>query len=550
MTRNIHSAALMYAKELENGQLHRREFLARATALGLSIPAAYGFLGETPAAAEEPAISAGGVLRIQMEVKPLKEPRLTDWSSIANTMRGTFEHLVEYNNDGSFRGMLLQSWEANEDATMFTLHLRPRVLWHNGEAMTAAHVAWNIEGWCDSSVEGNSMASRMAALVDPETGKARSGAIEVVDDLTLKLRLSRPDISVIPAMADFPAAIVHPSFDTSDIPANPGTGPYLIESIEVGVKAVLVRNTAQEWWGTQVYGGPHLDRIEYLDFGTDPASWVAAYESEEVDMLAESVGAFIDVLDGIGAEKSEVVTAATAVIRTNQKAEVNGKPVYADRRVRRALALAVDNAVCLELGIDGRGITAENHHIAPMHPEYAKLPALKADPEAAFALMQEAGMADFEHELISIDDEWLRNTTDAVAAQLRDAGFKVKRTILPGATFWNDWAKYPFSSTNWNHRALGVQILSVAYRSDAPWNETGFESAEFDALLNEALAIAGADKRGEVMRKIETLMQEEGVIIQPYWRSLYRHVRPGVLGGQIHITLDHHHYKMGFENRS
>ena len=71
----------------------------------------------------------------------------------------------------------------------------------------------------------------------------------------------------------------------------------------------------------------------------------------------------------------------------------------------------------------------------------------KYDPAGALALVQEAGMADFEHELISIDDAWRKDTTDAVAAQLRDAGINVKRTVLPGSTFWNDWAKYPFSST-------------------------------------------------------------------------------------------------------
>ena len=73
--------------------------------------------------------------------------------------------------------------------------------------------------------------------------------------------------------------------------------------------------------------------------------------------------------------------------------------------------------------------------------------------------MKEAGLADFEHELISLDAGFEKDTTDAVAAQLRDAGIKVKRTVLPGSTFWNDWAKYPFSSTNWNHRPLGTQVL-------------------------------------------------------------------------------------------
>jgi peptide/nickel transport system substrate-binding protein len=159
--------------------------------------------------------------------------------------------------------------------------------------------------------------------------------------------------------------------------------------------------------------------------------------------------------------------------------------------------------------------------------------------------MEEAGMADYEHELISIDDDWRKNTTDAVAAQLRDAGINVKRTILPGSTFWNDWAKYPFSSTNWNQRPLGVQVLALAYRSGEAWNEAGFANAEFDAKLAEALSIADADRRREVMRDIEQIMRDEGVIIQPYWRSLYRHFRDGIVGAEMHPTFEIHVYKLG-----
>ena len=79
--------------------------------------------------------------------------------------------------------------------------------------------------------------------------------------------------------------------------------------------------------------------------------------------------------------------------------------------------------------------------------------------------MAEAGQADFELDLITIDEDWHKNTGDAIAAQMRDAGIKVKRTVLPGSTFWNDWTKYPFSMTNWNMRPLGVQVLALAYRT-------------------------------------------------------------------------------------
>ena len=542
----VHPAALMYAEEFKAGKLSRREFLARASSLGVTAAGAYALGGLGRPAAAQATPQDGGTLRFQMEVRALKDPRTADWSQIANVYRGWLDYLVEYQPDGTFRPMLLESWEINEDATEYQLKVREGVSWNNGEEFTAEDVAHNIRRWGDKGVEANSMAARVASLIDDETGQIREGAVEVTGSHTLILRPSVPDITLIAGFADYPAAVVHQSYageNPTEVPI--GTGPFLPESHEVGIKSVLVRNPDHEWWGTEVYGGPYLDRIEFIDFGTDPASWLAAAESEEVDVLYESVGEFIEILDAIGWTKSEAVTANTITIRPNQLAEVDGMVPYADARVRRALALAVDNAVCLELGYAGLGTVAENHHVCPIHPEYADIGPATFDPEQAMALMEEAGMADFEHELISIDDDWRKNTTDAVAAQLRDAGINVRRTVLPGSTFWNDWAQYPFSSTNWNMRPLGVQVLALAYRSGEAWNETGYANPDFDAKLAEAMSIADADQRREVMAEVEQMLRDDGVIIQPYWRSIYRHYTDNVLGAEMHPTFEVHSYKLG-----
>ena len=167
---------------------------------------------------------------------------------------------------------------------------------------------------------------------------------------------------------------------------------------------------------------------------------------------------------------------------------------------------------------------AENHHVCPIHPEYSELPPLVVDPAAAAETIAALGLADYEFELISIDDSWQAATCDSIAAQIRAAGINIKRTILPGATFWNDWLVYPFSSTEWNMRPLGVQILNLAYRSGVAWNEAAYSNPEFDALLDEANGIADADARRVVMAKLQALMQEDGVLIQPYWRSIYRNM--------------------------
>lgn len=537
---STHPVAEMYAAEHKAGKLDRREFLVRSTALGLTATAAYSLIGATPASADgHRAVPAqGGTLRIQQEVRALKDPRTYDWSQMGNVTRGFVEYLIQYNNDGSFEGVLLESWEANEDATVYTLNVRQGVMWNNGDAFTAEDVAANLIGFCDSTVEGNSMATRMGGLVDPDTGVAREGAIEVVDEYTVRVTYPAPDITFVPGVADYPSAIQHRDLiGTNPADHGVGTGAYEITNYEVGVSATLSRKEGHTYWRDT-----YLDEIQFVDLGQDPAAWFAGAEADEFDMTYETVGEFIDLFDAIGWNKGEVTTAATVVIRPNQ----NNAP-YDDVRVRNAIQMAVNNQVCLDLGVNGQGVPAENHHVCPIHPEYAELPPQVFDPEGARALLEEPGHADTEFELISIDDDYRKNTTDAVAAQLRDAGFNVTRTIIPGSTFWNDWTTYPFSSTNWNHRELGVMILNLAYRSGVPWNESGFSNEEFDTLLTEANGIQNADARREVMARLETIMQEEGVTLQPYWRSLYNHARPGVVNASMHAKFEINPHYVGFE---
>lgn len=531
----LHSAAQMYASEYAEGKLSRREFLTRTTALGVSAAAAYGLIG-LPAPAQAQEAKTGGMIRVAMEVKGTKDPRLTDWPQIANIYRGWLEYLIQYNNDGSFEGRLLESWEANADATQYTLKIRTGVTWNNGEPFTADDVVRNFGRWCDGNVEGSSTASRFPGLVDEATKTIREGAVVKVDDTTVQLNLTAPDIAIVPNLADYPAALVHSSFKDGEDPAtNPiGTGPYIPQEVSVGQKAVLVRAPNHTWWG----GTAPLDEIQYVDFGTDPAAMVALFSSDEVDKNYESVGEFIDILDGMSLVKEEIVTASTIVVRTNSTSDL-----YKDKALRSAIQLAVDPKVVLELGYNNLGKTGENHHMFPIHPEYPTLPPQTINPGALAAAIEAAGLKDAEFEVISLDDGWEAATTAAVQAQLKDAGMNIKHTVMPGSTFWNDWQKYPFSSTTWNHRPLAVQNMSLAYTSTGSWNETGMANPEFDALMVQALSLADADARRELAAKMGTILQEEGYIINPFSRSLFSHHKEGFLGLEHHPAFEHHHYK-------
>ena len=515
----------------------RREFLALASTFGASAAAAYGLLGlAAPACAGSEAPRRGGTLRISGRVMDITDPRKFSSTEQGNVARTFCETLLRWEGDATLAPLLAEDWDVSDDARTCTLFLRKGVTWTNGDAFDARDVVHNLTRWCDTGAAGNSMASRMRALIDPATGKAAAGAIESLDDHTVRLNLLRPDITIMACMVDYPALIVHRSFgETDSLAERPlGTGPFELVSLEVGERALVKRRESGAWWG----GEAHLDAVHFVDFGSDSASVAAAFDDGEIDANDETPADFVGALDGMGLVKQMRNTANTLVARMRVDT-----PPYDDVRLRRALQMAVSNEKCLSLGINGDGQVAENHHISPMQPEYARIPPPEYNPEKAYAMAVEAGHGETEIELISIDGDWRMISTDAIGAQIREAGFNLRRTIIAGQTFWNGWTEYPFSTTSWGGRPFGVQVYVLAYRSGQPWNETGFSDPEFDALLDRALGLIDADARRELTARMEIILREAGIIIQPYWRNQIMHHAPYVRNLSRHVfrelTLEH-----------
>ncbi len=212
----------------------------------------------------------------------------------------------------------------------------------------------------------------------------------------------------------------------------------------------------------------------------------------------------------------EAQTAQTGVLRMKVT-----QPPFTDHRVRRAVQLCCDAAVYPELVYQGRATAGEHHHVAPVHPEYFALPPMKPDIDQAKKLLAEAGFANGIE--LSIDcgntnGPWQQQVCEILQGQLAPAGIKLNINIMPTTQYWDIWMTSPFGITAWTHRPLGTMVLAVGYRTGVPWNESGYASKAFDAALDEAEALVDVEQRRAAMEKVEKIIQDDAVMVQPCGR--------------------------------
>jgi peptide/nickel transport system substrate-binding protein len=531
-------------EELKTGAISRRHFLRTATLLGLSAVAAYKLSGvANPFIAEAEAADAlpkGGHLRIGMRCMEIKSPHQADFAERSNVIRQVCEFLTFTGNDNITRPYLLERWEVSDDLKTWTLHIRKDVKWHSGRPLTADDVVWNLKRVCDPAVGSSTLGLFTGYLVQEyDTGeKDASGkpkkssrlwsdkAIEKVDDSTVRLNAFAPQIAVPEHLFHYAMFIIDPAEKGAFGPGSNGTGPFELTEFTVGKGAKY--KARKDYWGT----GPYLDTFEFIDLGDNPGASISAMASKQVDGLSEADAVQVNAMKRLPhVQPYGVLTSQTGVARMRVDHKILG-----DKRVRQAMRLAIDRQKIITTSLLGAGIAAEDHHVAPVHPEYAALPKYGRDIVKAKKLLAEAGYPNgFEIDMVTRPDPiWELNTVQALAEQFKDIGVKVNIKPLPSAQYWEVWTKVPFSLTGWGHRPLGIMTLALAYRSNAAWNESGYSNPEFDALLDQADGILDPKKRSVVMAKIEALMQDDGPLVQPFWRTFSTVMDKKVKGFSVH----------------
>jgi peptide/nickel transport system substrate-binding protein len=535
--------------QLAAREIDRREFLRYATLLGMAAPAAYAFAAKmtgqplvAPAEAQG-ALPKGGTLRLAMRCQDLKSPHTYSWVESSNSARQVLDYLTVTGVDNITRPSLVEKWEASPDLKTWTLRLRKNVKWHNGRQFTADDVVWNLKRVLDPKT-GSSVLGLMKSflLEDYETGEKDdkgnakkssrlwdASAIQKVDDFTVRLNGKSAQLAVPEQLFHYPLLILDPAENGEFKVGSNGTGAFTLTANEVGRKQVL-KARKEGYWG----GGPYLDQIEFIDLGDDPAAAVSALASKQVDGLYGADIVQLEALQKIPhVQMYQVATAYTATARMQPV-----KP-FDDKRVRQAMRYAIDSNAVLQIAHRGLGQPGEHHHVSAVHPEYAKLAPLSRDVAKAKKLLAEAGYPNgIDVEIVCRPQPaWELLAVQTMVEQWKEAGIRVKINVMPSTQYWEVWTKVPFGFTTWAHRPLGIMSLALAYRSGGPWNESKYSNAEFDRLLSQAEGTLDVASRRETMARLEAILQDDGPIVQPVWRSIFTFHDKRVQGFRPHPTL-------------
>jgi peptide/nickel transport system substrate-binding protein len=544
-----HALVPTLKRQLVQRQIDRREFVRYATLLGMAAPAAYAFVARVtrerlvaPAEAQT-TLPKGGTLRIAMRCQDLKSPHTYSWIESANSARQVLDYLTVTGVDNVTRPGLIEKWEPSPDLKTWTLRVRKSVKWHNGRQFTADDVVWNLKRVLDPKT-GSSVLGLMKGflLEDYETGEKDdkgnpkkasrlwdANAIQKVDDFTVRLNGKTPQLAVPEQLFHYPLLILDPAENGEFKVGSNGTGAFTLVENEVGRRQVLKAHKPS-YWG----GGPYLDQLEFIDLGDDPAASVAALASKQVDGLYGADIVQLEALQKIPhVQMYQVTTAYTATARMQPV-----KP-FDDKRVRQAMRYAIDSNAVLQIAHRGLGQPGEHHHVSPVHPEYAKLAPPQRDVARAKKLLAEAGYPNgIDVEIICRPQPaWELLAVQTMVEQWKEAGIRVKINVMPSTQYWEVWTKVPFGFTTWAHRPLGIMSLALAYRSGGPWNESKYSNPEFDRLLTQAEGTLDVAARREIMARLETILQEDGPIVQPVWRAIFTFHDKRVQGFKPHPAL-------------
>ena len=446
----------------------------------------------------------------------------------SDTLSGGVQRLIMdglfgFDDEMKIIPLLAESYEANEDATEYVIHLRQGISFSDGTPLNAEAAKANFDRWGDKEL-GLKRTTLLCNVLK---------STEAVDEYTVKVTLTEPFGAFVATLAHPACVLMSPQVIEQGKEAcaeRPvGTGQYLFKEWIAGDHTTVTLN--KDWWGydPEICGGKALaepdagfQSITFRPVGEN-ASRVAMLQSGEADFIwpvptesMETLAADENVY--VGADEGIVVR---YMFMNTQKAPFN------DVRVRQAMNYAIDKDAYIAVVKNGLASKATSI-LGPATQHYKGNEPYAYDLEKARKLLADAGYPDgFETSLICTTTTSDLKQCEFIQQQLAQAGItvninsmekaivseKVESAEGPGSEvevemYMSGWSSST-GDADWGIRPV------LAKESEPPksYNISYFENDEMDGCLKAALETADEEKRAELYAQAQDIIWEECPVV-------------------------------------
>ncbi|MCP4765499.1 MAG: ABC transporter substrate-binding protein [Gammaproteobacteria bacterium] len=494
--------------KLVKGGFSRREVLKLSMVTGVSLVAAEHLLTDGKAViAATP--KKGGSVRCASNIHgPNDQLDPTLFTSSIDYMRGraTYNSLIQHADDLTPQPELAESFEPNGDATEWTFKIRDGVTFHDGKKLTADDVVYTMKRH-----QGEDSTSVIKAVLATVKEWKKTGPMEV------KAIMSSPNSDLPTLLGLFQTKIVQDGTTGGGI----GTGPFVLESFQPGVKSVHVRN--KNYWRE----GAHLDACEITAI-TDPVARVNALIAGDMQLVTQvEPKAFRQIEGADGA----ALLSTPAALQMGICCLKNTPPGENDDFVK-GMQYIQDRKRIVKRILKGKGSLGNDTPVSAAHGKdfCSELPQREFDPDKAKFHFNKSGITTAELFVGpvagGIEDVCL--TAQANCAKI---GFDLKLKKVPSDGYWGAvWMKEPMNVVSWNMRPTANSQMGIQFGPGAAWNDTFWNNERMGELLGLSLAETDPAKRHAMYCEMQTLIHEGSGMVIPAFSNINDGISDNVMG--------------------
>ena len=423
-----------------------------------------------------------------------------DQANIIGNMQNNliYEPMVWYDGVGGFEPCLAESWEYNEDGTVWTFHLRQGVKFHNGEAFDANDVACTFQRIMDN----------IDALNNPLQYWPALESFRIVDQYTFEFTLSEPYATVLLSTYFTPIIPDEAYAELGDklwLEQNCyGTGPWIFDEWIDGQYCHYLKN--EDYWDKENYDS-YYDEL-YLRYITEPSSLVANHIAGDIQVNCSSSGINPDMLAlYTGTENTiDLLTMASGVHHYIGFSFKEGSP-FNDPDVRKAFNSAIDRQAIVD-NIMGGGKVPNSIIMSTDLGYNSEIDGYTYDPELAKELLANSS---YNGETIELACNVSALKGEAVLLAISDmlnsVGFNTTVSVVEVATL-SDMRKTGEYDTFMvaNMHAANDPGNTLTFRILNDGHHGFYEDEELFELIRQSNAEVDPDKRTALIQEIASVM--------------------------------------------